>query len=132
MHQTSLENMQKCYERFVKTRDWPGRKTIDVIDIGGANVNGSYADIFSGHEFTYRAADINPAATVDILLEDPYVLPFQDNSVDIVISGQAFEHVEFFWLLFEEMVRVIKFFEDDSTTITAHPSSFTRVGKHFP
>lgn len=108
MYQSSLENMQKCYERFVKSREWPERERIDVIDIGGANVNGSYADVFSGHEFTYRAADINPDANVDIVLDDPYKLPFSDDSIDIVVSGQAFEHVEFFWLLFEEMVRILK------------------------
>lgn len=108
MHQSSLENMQKCFERYVKTREWPGRDKIEVIDVGGADINGSYADIFSGREFSYRAADINRGANVDILLEDPYKLPFADNSIDIVVSGQAFEHVEFFWKLFEEMVRVLK------------------------
>ena len=108
MHQSSLENMQKCYERFVKTRSWKDRHAIEVIDVGGSNVNGSYADIFSGPEFRYRAADISNDDTVDIVLEDPYHLPFDDESVDIVISGQAFEHVEFFWLLFSEMVRIVK------------------------
>ncbi len=120
MHQSSIENMQKCYERYVKTHAWPGRSAIDVIDVGGANVNGSYADIFSGGEFVYRAADINADANVDIVLEDPYKLPFDDGSIDMVISGQAFEHVEFFWLLFEEMARALK---PDGLIILIAPSS---------
>ena len=37
---------------------------------------------------------------VDIVLEDPYCLPFADNSVDVVVSSSCFEQAEFFWLLF--------------------------------
>lgn len=108
MHASSMENMQKCYERYVCLHEWGDRETIKVVDIGGANVNGSYADIFSEPPFEYLAADIDSGPTVDIVIEDPYKLPFEDNSVDLIISGQAFEHVEFFWVLFEEMMRVVK------------------------
>ena len=108
MHQSSIENMQKCYQRFVKKRVWLGREKINVIDIGGANLNGSYADIFSGREFEYKAIDIAKGEGVDVVVEDPYSLSFEDQSIDIVVSGQAFEHMEFFWLLFSEMVRVLK------------------------
>lgn len=120
MHQSSLENMQACYEKFIKQNDWPGRDRIKVIDIGGSNVNGTYADIFSGEEFDYAAVDITPDDTVDIVLDDPYILPFENNSLDIIISGQAFEHVEFFWLLFEEMIRVLK---PDGILILIAPSA---------
>jgi SAM-dependent methyltransferase len=120
MHQSSLENMQRCYEKFVKTRSWVDRERINVVDIGGANVNGSYADIFSGSEFFYQAVDISPNENVDIVLDDPYQLPLAEDSVDIIISGQAFEHVEFFWLLFEEMIRVLK---PDGLVILIAPSA---------
>lgn len=107
MHASSLINMQKCYERYACRHEWNSKDPIDVVDIGGANVNGSYADIFHGPQFNYRAADLYEDDNVDIVLEEPYKLPFDDGSLDIIISGQAFEHVEFFWLLFEEMVRVL-------------------------
>lgn len=108
MHASSLENMQKCYERYVCGEYLQSKNTLRVLDVGGANVNGSYADIFSQDKFRYLAADISPAEGVDVVLTDPYRLPFDNSSIDIVISGQAFEHVEFFWLLFEEMVRIVK------------------------
>jgi predicted O-methyltransferase YrrM len=107
MHASSLMNMQRCYEHYARRHDWRGHDTIEVLDIGGSNVNGSYADIFSGPQFRYRAADIDAAAGVEITLEDPYSLPLEDDSINIVISGQAFEHVEFFWALFAEMTRVL-------------------------
>ena len=115
-----MENMQKCYERYVCTHAWERREVIKVIDIGGANVNGSYADIFSNPPFSYLAVDIATNENVDVVLDDPYQLPFADGSVDIVMSGQAFEHVEFFWLLFQEMVRVLK---PDGLILLIAPSS---------
>ena len=108
MHSTSLENMQKCYKGYIQRYDWPGREIIKVIDIGGANIFGSYANIFSSHNFDFKAVDLSPNEGVDIVLDNPYELPFPDESIDIVISGQCFEHVEFFWLLFTEISRVVK------------------------
>ncbi|MFT5135536.1 MAG: ubiquinone/menaquinone biosynthesis C-methylase UbiE [Arenicella sp.] len=107
MHASSLENMHRCYERFICGDYLSRHDKISVLDVGGANVNGSYADIFSLEKFNYIAADIAASEGVDVVLSDPYKLPFADHSVDIIISGQAFEHVEYFWLLFEEMSRVL-------------------------
>jgi len=107
MHASSLENMQKCFERFVEPSVLLNQESVRVLDVGGANVNGSYADIFSDPKFEYIAADLGPGEGVDVVLEDPYLLPFDDASVDIVVSGQVLEHAEFFWKLFEELTRVV-------------------------
>lgn len=120
MHASSMENMQKAYERYVKTAAWDNRNVIDVIDVGGANVNGSYADVFSTNVFHYRAVDIQESDGVDVVLDDPYRLPFENESIDVLISGQAFEHVEFFWKLFAEMCRVLR---RDGLLILIAPSS---------
>ena len=45
---------------------------------------------------------------MDVTLASPYRLPFASHSVDVIVSGQAFEHIEFFWLTWLEMVRVLK------------------------
>ena len=107
MHASSLENMQKCYENYICGEYFSRHEKIDVLDIGGANINGTYADIFSPPNFNYIAVDIASGEGIDQVLVDPYKLPYENASVDVVISGQAFEHVEFFWLLFEEMARVL-------------------------
>ena len=107
MHASSLENMQKCYQRFLPRTRFLLKPGLRVVDIGGQNVNGSYADIFSDDQFDYLAVDLQAGPGVDVVLDDPYRLPFDSGAVDIVISGQAFEHVEFFWKLFEEMMRVL-------------------------
>jgi SAM-dependent methyltransferase len=45
---------------------------------------------------------------VDVVLEDPYSLPFETASTDVVISSSCFEHSEMFWVLFIEIMRILK------------------------
>jgi len=56
----------------------------------------------------YTGLDISPEAGADILMTDPYTIPLEDNSVDVVISSSCFANIEMFWVLFKEMVRVLK------------------------
>jgi len=52
--------------------------------------------------------DVLPGKNVDVVMKDAYVFPQPDNSVDIIVCGQAFEHIEFFWLTMLEMKRILK------------------------
>jgi SAM-dependent methyltransferase len=46
---------------------------------------------------------------VDIVLHLPYVwTELSSNSADVIVSGQAFEHIQFFWITMLEMARVLK------------------------
>ena len=108
MHPTSLENMHKCYRRYVKGGALERQEQIVVLDVGGADVNGSFRQVFNGPRFHYLTCDMQDAPGVSIVLEDPYKLPLPDASVDLVLSGQMLEHCEFFWLAFAEMARVVK------------------------
>ena len=45
---------------------------------------------------------------VDVVLRNPYDWSaIETDSFDVVISGQTFEHIEFFWKTMEEMTRVL-------------------------
>lgn len=83
---------------------------LKVLDVGSYGVNGTYREIFSDQErFSYLGLDLTPGPNVDYVPQDPYKwdeLP--DESFDIIISGQAFEHIEFPWLTILEMRRVLK------------------------
>lgn len=100
--------MHKCYRRYVKGGALWQQERITVIDIGGADVNGSFRSLFNDPKFHYLTVDIADAPGVSIVLEDPYKLPLDDASVDLVLSGSMMEHCEFFWLAFAEMMRVVK------------------------
>ena len=108
MHASSLENMWLCYRRYVAGGPLEQRAETIVLDVGGADINGSYREVFPSPPFRYLVADTAPGPVIDIVLSDPYRIPLADCSLDIVISGQAMEHIEFFWRTFEEMVRVTR------------------------
>lgn len=109
MHPSSFENMQWCVRRYAAARLLaPGAEEVRVLDIGGADVNGSYADLFRYPGVRYIGADLLAGPGVDLVLDDPYRLPLPDGSVDFVVSGQMLEHCEYFWQSFAEMVRVLK------------------------
>jgi SAM-dependent methyltransferase len=108
MHASSMENMWRCYWTYVAGGPSDARSEPLVLDIGSFDVNGTYREVFERPPFRYVGVDMAPGPGVDIVLSDPYRIPFSDGSIDIVISGQAFEHCEFFWRLFDEMVRVLR------------------------
>jgi hypothetical protein len=80
-----------------------------ILDLGSLDVNGSYREHFDLAPWTYRGMDLTPGANVDIVLKNPYKWKeIGANSVDVLISGQAFEHIEFFWITMLEIARVLK------------------------
>jgi len=78
-----------------------------VVEIGSQDVNGSLRSI-APIGFEYVGVDFQDAKGVDIVLDDPYSLPFDSESVDIVLSSSCFEHSEMFWLVFLEVMRILK------------------------
>ena len=82
---------------------------IVILDLGSLDVNGSYKEIFDQPAWCYRGLDMAPGKNVDIVLKNPYHWKeVGSNSVDVIISGQAFEHIEFFWISMIEIARVLK------------------------
>lgn len=103
MHSSSYQHMAQMVSRHLNPE-----QALSILDIGSYDVNGSYRDLFAQDAWHYSGADLEAGPNVDLVLEDPYRLPFPSGSVDVVVSGQAFEHVEFFWLAWLEMERVLK------------------------
>ena len=104
MHKTAMmngENFFSTYSKYYKDTN------VSVLDIGSQDVNGSLKQICP-KEFKYIGLDFEDAKGVDIVLQDPYNFPFDDQSVDIVVSSSCFEHSEMFWLTFLEILRILK------------------------
>ena len=79
-----------------------------VIDIGGRNVNGSLRKFFENIGMKYVCVDMEEDASVDVVVPPGERLPFEDGSVDLIVSTSCFEHDPCFWLSFKEMTRIIK------------------------
>ncbi len=103
MHDSSLRHMRRLADRYLQETS-----RLTIADLGSCDVNGSYRPLFSRSAWRYIGVDLAPGANVDYVLDSPYRLPFATNSIDVFVSGQAFEHVEFFWLTWLEMARVLK------------------------
>lgn len=106
MHISALLNAKLFFETY-KQSILNGVELPIVIDIGALNINGSIKDVCPS-EFKYIGVDCVSGNGVDIILSDPYLLPFSDNYADIVTASSCFEHSEMFWLLFLEILRILK------------------------
>lgn len=104
MHLSAMANGRhffECYAKYVVA------EKVRVVDIGAQDVNGSLKQVCPPH-FEYVGVDFVEGKGVDIVLEDPYSIPLDTNSADIVLSSSCFEHSEMFWLTFLEIMRILK------------------------
>lgn len=102
MHASSLRHMSDLATRYLA-----GRSMLRVADLGSQDVNGSYRPLFDCPGWQYVGIDLVAGSNVDVVLPSPYRFPFRNGTFDLVVSGQAFEHVEYFWLTWLEMVRLL-------------------------
>ncbi len=102
MHPSALNFGKLFFETYCS-----GLQGAVVHDVGAQNVNGSLKDVLPPH-LGYVGVDFVAGNGVDIVLEDPYRLPFGDGSLDVLVCSSCFEHSQFFWVVFLEMLRVLK------------------------
>jgi SAM-dependent methyltransferase len=80
-----------------------------IVDLGSQDIRGSYRSIFDRPPWRYVGVDIVPGKNVELVTRNPYNWQeLKSNSVDVLISGQTFEHTEFFWETAGEIERILK------------------------
>ncbi len=100
MHATALADME-----FLLAAAPPWAKT--VLDVGSLDENGTNRPLTDARAWTYTGIDIRGGPNVDQVVQ-PYSYPFADGAFDVVMSGQAMEHVEDLKAWINECVRVLK------------------------
>lgn len=110
MHRSSLVRMRWFIEEYLKKFYLNDNKTkLKVLDIGSYNVNGSYKTLLDEKYFDYTGLDVEVGPDVDIVPANIYDWKeLENDSFDIIISGQAFEHIEYPWITIKEISRVLK------------------------
>jgi SAM-dependent methyltransferase len=106
MHANSLE----IVKNFV-TQYFPDKK-LRILDLGSRVIPrqehlGSYRQFMTNGKWTYIGADIEKGINVDKVIQN-YKFPYKDKTFDFVISGQTIEHLEYPWVWFKEVTRVLK------------------------
>jgi SAM-dependent methyltransferase len=102
MHDTAMLHGAAFFNTYLKNA-----RDLTIVDIGSQDVNGSLRSVAPPH-CRYVGVDFVEAKGVDVVIDDPYSLPFDNEYADVVISSSCFEHSEFFWLLFNEALRILK------------------------
>ena len=106
MHKNSHSKMEWFKKTYLSTSS-----KLDILDVGSLDAKGNYnySDIFDEENWTYTGLDYEGGNNVDIVVTDIYNwFEVEDNAYDVIISGQFFEHLEFFWLTMAEIERVLK------------------------
>ena len=105
MHPSSVENMRICRAKYLQywTPEMP------ILDVGGRGLNKdrSYRQVFPEAK-VYSVADILDGKGVTHVMAGPYELPFEDDSFDLILSGQMLEHCKNPFRSVAEMARVLK------------------------
>lgn len=107
MHQSSFLAMEKFKNQYLNKNS-----VLDILDIGSFDSNEkpfNYGLLFNEENWNYSGMDIREGPNVDLVVSDIYNwIEITDESYDVVVSGQAFEHMEFFWKAILEIERILK------------------------
>jgi len=97
--------MKRCIDDFM-----PAERHYRVVDFGSflKTPGTSHRDLLAGRNCTILGVDIVSGNNVDIVMPKPYKIPLASNSVDVVISGQVFEHIPFFFTSMLEIRRILR------------------------
>lgn len=106
MHKSSYLKMKYFKETYLNPNS-----EMKILDVGSFDKTGdyNYGLILNEEKWTYQGLDLREGNNIDIVVKDPYNWDeIEDESYDLIVSGQAFEHIEFFWLTLEEIKRILK------------------------
>ena len=106
MHTSSYDKMTKFRRAYLRSREG---EEILIYDLGSQNINGCYRPIFDAPRWNYVGLDMTEGENVDLVLQDPYNWrEIEAGCADVLISGQTFEHAEFFWLTMQQIARALR------------------------
>lgn len=101
MHKTSIKHAKLFIDSYLT-------KKSKILEVGSQSVNNITFKEILNNKHEYLGVDMVSGKNVDIVQDDPYKIPFNNDTFDAVVSTSAFEHTEFFWLTFNEIIRVLK------------------------
>ena len=107
-----------------------------ILDLGCGNGDAVMGFINSGYQaygcdFSFsngvHAQDLHEKGLIRKINESPYTLPFPDNTFDVVLSDQVFEHVKDYASTLAEISRVLK---PEGVGLHYIPSRYSIIEQH--
>jgi FkbM family methyltransferase len=106
MHPSAFNKMKSHIDNYL-----PVIKSPVILDFGSKIVPGqklTHKSLFSDYNCKYTGLDLEAGNNVDVVMKDPYSIPFGNNTFDVIITGQVIEHIPFLWATFLELARILK------------------------
>jgi SAM-dependent methyltransferase len=97
--------MALCIDRYLEK----GRR-YRVLDLGARvslNQKLTHKQLLADYDVLYTGVDVKRGRNVDIVMKKPYRIPVKSGTVDVLFSGQTFEHIPFPWASVLEVARVL-------------------------
>jgi SAM-dependent methyltransferase len=107
VHTSSFEKVRAFRDAYLESSPTP---VLSVLDVGSMahEAQDTYRPLFDGPRYSFTGLDIAEGPNVDFVPRDVFRWEeIPDRSVDVVISGQAFEHNPYFWVTLAEVTRVL-------------------------
>jgi len=95
MHSNSFKKIEKFRDDFLSKDD-----ELKIIDICGLSKDEPCDFIFNEENWEFKTVKVSKDGNVEEEIED--------ESVDVIVIGQTFERVYYFWVLLSEMARILK------------------------
>ena len=102
MHDTAEKNVKWFFNKYINNET-----PVKILEIGSRGEGFLIRDL-KPISSEYIGLDIQSGPNVDIVSNNVYKLPFDDNTFEYVISSSCFEHDECFWVTYLEIIRVLK------------------------
>lgn len=99
-HKEQIDFFTSVYEKFSERFD-----NKQIIEIGSLIINGTLRDIFRSQH--YIGVDLGEGPGVDIISKGHKLL-FQNNTFDVALSAECFEHDEHWIKTFQKMLNITR------------------------
>ena len=110
MHHSSYLKGELFVDLYVPERT-PSAAKISVLEVGSKSYHAqdTFAGLFESDRFEYTGLDIEDGNNVDIVPQNPFCWnEIEDDTFDLCVSGQTFEHNPYFWSTFADISRILK------------------------
>jgi SAM-dependent methyltransferase len=107
VHESAFEKVRAFRNAYFADRQ---HERLRVLDVGSGCPKRTLScrDVFVPPTFEYTGLDLEEGHNVDYVPSDPYRWSeLGDESFDVVVSNQVFEHIPYFWITAAEMARVL-------------------------
>ncbi len=111
-------NSRLLFEKYGRDAFRDGMR---ILEIGPDGDPSSYRKLVNADNLTWETLELEPGPGITHVATGEYAFPLDDNTFDLVLSGQVIEHVRKIWLWMEELVRVTK---PGGTVVTVNPVSW--------